>query len=601
MKGCSCLKASCLLFLVNVCIGLVGWSLVSDCGCLVVEYEFGLGSFGGSVFSFPFLLDWVSVSVCCAVLLVSCCVMMFSSFYMSHEENMSRFIWLVMLFVFSMILLIFVPSLLGMMVGWDGLGIVSFVLVMYYKDKISLGSAMITFLSNRIGDGLLIVGIGLFSFVGSWHFCDLGVYVVSSVFVGLVVLGSMTKSAQLPFSAWLPAAMTAPTPVSALVHSSTLVTAGVYVVFRFSSSMSFEWCFFLLFVSSLTMMMAGLSACLEYDLKKVIAFSTLSQLGVMMFSLAIGSPFIGIMHLVIHALFKSMMFLCGGYFIFVSGGVQDSRFIGGVWTKYPMVSFWLVCSCLCLMGLPFLSGFYSKDFIIELFMFGNYGVFVMLILGFSTLLTSYYGTRLIMNVFFKPSDCAGYFFPCEKRLVMLISVSILGVCSIIGGSLVQGLCSSYCGFVGLGFVYKMAVLSWLFLGVSFGVVSHIKGMVVFGLCSDLVLKESSKVWLMLNDMMSSLWYLMLVSGRPVSSKCMEAGVLVDESVESGWSNMFVMGGGGASSLMNMKVWFSGGTSSADFVDVVLVDSGKFFSFNLLGAFLSVLVFFLVVLGLIFFV
>lgn len=166
MKGCSCLKASFLLFLVNIIIGVFGWRLVKDCGCLILEYEFGLGVLGGGIFSFPFLVDWVRIRVCCAVLLVSCCVIMFSSFYMRHEENVRRFIWLVMLFVFSMILLIFVPRLLGMMVGWDGLGVVSFVLVIYYKDKVSLGSAIITFLSNRVGDGLLIVGIGLFRFVG---------------------------------------------------------------------------------------------------------------------------------------------------------------------------------------------------------------------------------------------------------------------------------------------------------------------------------------------------------------------------------------------------------------------------------------------------
>lgn len=404
---------------------------------------------------------------------------------------------------------------------------------MYYKDKVSLGSAIITFLRNRIGDGLLIVGIGLFRFVGGWHFVDLGVCVVRSLFVGLVVLGSITKRAQIPFSAWLPAAMTAPTPVSALVHSSTLVTAGVYVVFRFSARMRFEWCIFLLFVSSLTIMMAGLRACLEYDLKKVIAFSTLSQLGVMMFSLAIGSPFIGIMHLVIHALFKSIIFLCGGYFIFISGGIQDSRFIGGVWNKYPIVSFWLVCSCLCLMGLPFLRGFYSKDFIIELFIFRNYSVAVIIILGFSTLLTSYYGTRLIINVFFKPSDCVVYFFPGEKCLVIIISVSILGVCSIVGGGFVQSLCVFYCGFVGIGVFYKIIVLRWLVLGVSIGVARFVIGSSYLGFSLDLVSMGISKLRLMLTDIIRSLWYLILISGRPVRSGCMESGLLVDMSVESG--------------------------------------------------------------------
>lgn len=347
------------------------------------------------------------------------------------------------------------------------------------------------------------------------------------------------------------------------------------------------------------MMIAGLRACLEYDLKKVIAFSTLSQLGVMIFSLAIGSPFVGIMHLVIHALFKSIMFLCGGYFIFVSGGVQDSRFVGGVWLKYPIVSFWLVCSCLCLMGLPFLRGFYSKDFIIELFMFRNYCVFIMVILGFSTLLTSYYGTRLIMNLFLKPRETPAYFFPEEKRLVMGISVSVLGVCSIIGGFLVQSLCSLYCGFISLSLLYKIRVLSWLLVGVSLGVLVHKNENSVFGFNVDLVLKRGSKFFLLLVDIIRSLWYLMLIRGRPVRSKFMGGGILVDERVERGWRNLFVMGANRASSLRNMKAWFkrseiSGGLSRSDFVS-----SDGFFSFNLLGSLLRVIVLFLLVLGVVF--
>lgn len=211
----------------------------------------------------------------------------------------------------------------------------------------------------------------------------------------------MTKSAQIPFSSWLPAAMAAPTPVSALVHSSTLVTAGVFLIIRFYSFLSSFSIFFyfLMFVSVLTMLMAGVSACFEMDMKKVIALSTLSQLGVMMSSLALGLPLISFFHLCTHALFKALLFLCAGSFIHSCFHVQDFRLLGGLFYQMPFSVCCINIANLALCGSPFLSGFYSKDLILEGFLFSYDNIFILFLVFFATGLTVCYSIRFSLKCF----------------------------------------------------------------------------------------------------------------------------------------------------------------------------------------------------------
>lgn len=189
--------------------------------------------------------------------------------------------------------------------------------------------------------------------------------------VGFVILAGLTKRAQLPFSAWLPAAIAAPTPVSALVHSSTLVTAGVYILIRFSELIRELQMTVLLFVASLTMFMASLGANLEFDLKKIIALSTLSQLGLIMAVLAIGRADLAFFHLVIHALFKALLFICAGSIIHSCGGYQDIRIIGSLVRFMPLRTSLLYLANLAIIGAPFLAGFYSKDLALEVFFSRN--------------------------------------------------------------------------------------------------------------------------------------------------------------------------------------------------------------------------------------
>lgn len=209
----------------------------------------------------------------------------------------------------------------------------------------------------------------------------------------------MTKSAQIPFSSWLPAAMAAPTPVSALVHSSTLVTAGVFLIirfYRFLSSFSYFF-YFLMIISVLTMFMAGISACFEMDMKKVIALSTLSQLGVMMSRLALGLPLISFFHLCTHALFKALLFLCAGSFINSCFHVQDFRHLGGLFLQMPFSVCCVNIANLALCGSPFLAGFYSKDLILECFLFSYSNVFILFLVFFATGLTVSYSVRFSLK------------------------------------------------------------------------------------------------------------------------------------------------------------------------------------------------------------
>ncbi|MBV8802688.1 MAG: NADH dehydrogenase subunit 5, partial [Gammaproteobacteria bacterium] len=194
----------------------------------------------------------------------------------------------------------------------------------------------------------------------------------------LVILAGITKRAQIPFSAWLPAAIAAPTPVSALVHSSTLVTAGVYIIIRFRPALQQSGLWVLLFfISTITMFIAGLGANYEFDLKKIIALSTLRQLGVIIIILSLGIPVLAFFHLLTHAIFKALLFLCAGAVIHRSVDWQDIRKLGGVITVIPLTSACFNRANMALCGLPFLAGFYSRDLILEILMIGSVNIFMV--------------------------------------------------------------------------------------------------------------------------------------------------------------------------------------------------------------------------------
>nr|YP_398820.1 NADH dehydrogenase subunit 5 [Leptotrombidium deliense]BAE47102.1 NADH dehydrogenase subunit 5 [Leptotrombidium deliense] len=343
-----------------------------------IFFEFKIGPF-----PMTFCFDWISWYFGSFVLLISCLVLVYSNYYMMGDQYYKRFILMLLLFVLSMVVLIFSGSVFTMMVGWDGLGIVSFSLVIYYSDKDALVSGLVTIFTNRIGDALMLISI--FAMVGSWNFMS---------FKGglFFTIGAMTKSAQLPFSAWLPAAMSAPTPISALVHSSTLVTAGVYMMIRLEQFLSIFGKPLGIF-SLGTMLGAGIVALLEKDFKKIIAMSTLSQLGLMFFLLAIGAWKVCFFHMVCHAIFKSMMFLSAGTFIM--DGDQDTRKKGSMMKLQPFSSTVLVFASLSLMGTPFFSGFFSKDLALDLIFSESFNIISYFLFFLGCIFTVLYSMRLM--------------------------------------------------------------------------------------------------------------------------------------------------------------------------------------------------------------
>nr|YP_009493561.1 NADH dehydrogenase subunit 5 [Cryptonome barbada]AWN55976.1 NADH dehydrogenase subunit 5 [Cryptonome barbada] len=334
------------------------------------------------------------------VLLISANVMLFTSTYMSSDPFMPRFTLLVILFVLSMNLLIFIPHLIVLLIGWDGLGITSFILVIYYQNPKSLAAGMITALTNRVGDVMLLISIAWTLNQGHWTITNMWESPLSKATILLVMVAAMTKSAQIPFSSWLPAAMAAPTPVSALVHSSTLVTAGVFLLIRFYDFLILAPWFkpSLLLMATLTMFMAGIAASMETDLKKIIALSTLSQLGVMMASLGLGLQLLALFHLMTHALFKALLFLCAGSLIHYHDHGQDLRTTGMLTLSNPVTTSCMTVANLALCGSPFLAGFYSKDLILEMSIFNPTNTLILILFFFATGLTAGYSIRFSINL-----------------------------------------------------------------------------------------------------------------------------------------------------------------------------------------------------------
>nr|QOI12528.1 NADH dehydrogenase subunit 5 [Nodularia breviconcha] len=526
------LLCSVFLFSIAVFLWVFGIHMVGSTGeSYMVEWQFL--SMCGVDWSLPIIIDYISVIFSCFVCLISGSVSLFSVSYMEGEMFMRRFMLLIMAFVGSMNLLIFIPSMITILLGWDGLGIVSFALVIYYQNKKSLAAGMLTVLANRIGDALLILSICFLVNWGEWRigYGMTGNFELLICF--LVVVGAMTKSAQIPFSAWLPAAMAAPTPVSALVHSSTLVTAGVYLVIRFYSTLieAQEVLWFLSKIGALTLLMAGLSACFEVDLKKIIALSTLSQLGLMMFTVGVGFPVIAVFHLFTHALFKALLFLCAGSIIHSTMDTQDGRILGNLNYLLPFSSSCLVLSSVALCGMPFLSGFYSKDLILEgVFSSfnGSLEVFVMLM---GAGLSLVYSLRILLIGVFGQNFGSGLFTYSVESGYVVYSIIVLSVGAIVGGWLLQSVWVSVNGFSLVGVFGKGVISIITFFGLSYGFVNFFLTKVF-----------SKKFFGSLSRFLSSMWFMNMVSGSFLAGIGLKCGVLMHLRLDLGW--MEVLGGQG---------------------------------------------------------
>nr|YP_009400315.1 NADH dehydrogenase subunit 5 [Floraphis meitanensis]ARW70361.1 NADH dehydrogenase subunit 5 [Floraphis meitanensis] len=345
------------------------------------------------------LIDWMSLMFISFVFLISSMILLYSMEYMNFDFNKTRFLMLMNLFIMFMFLLIISPNMISILLGWDGLGMVSFCLVIFYQNKKSYSSGFVTVFLNRIGDLFIILSLIWMLNFGSWNFIFLDYYknLDYLFYISLMIMfASLTKSAQIPFSSWLPLAMAAPTPVSSLVHSSTLVTAGIYLMIRFNE-IFLEFLFFnyLLVVSCLTMFMSGLNAIFEFDLKKIIAFSTLSQMSFMFMILCMGEVEMCFFYLLMHALFKSMMFLSAGILILNMNNNQDIRKMGGLINYMPFCSLIFVFTLMALCGFPFFCSFYSKDLIFEFFLMSNLNLIFFFFFFFCFFFTFFFFVRVI--------------------------------------------------------------------------------------------------------------------------------------------------------------------------------------------------------------
>ena len=319
------------------------------------------------------------------------------------------------------------------MLGWDGLGVTSYLLVCFYSSEKSFNARILTALTNRLGDVLILIFISLNTSPGIFNFSNIRYSDYREYFfLIIIIIAAITKSAQIPFSAWLPAAMAAPTPVSALVHSSTLVTAGIYVLVRFNFIIV-SWINCIIWVGAITTIIAGLAALIELDIKKIIALSTLRQLGIIILTLGLGEPILTWLHLIRHAYFKAILFMGAGSIIHRIKDYQDLRKIGSWANRNQFISRIFLSGSLRLCGLPFLRGFYSKDSILEQLMIRQISLIVFFIVFLATFCTAAYSLRIVI-LLFKINSLRE---PYRREIIRLGRISSgilpLTVYSIIGG------------------------------------------------------------------------------------------------------------------------------------------------------------------------
>ncbi len=414
-------------------------------------------SSGGFTANWSINIDPLSSVMLVVVTFVSALVHIYSIGYMSHDPHKPRFMSYLSLFTFSMLALVVSDNFLQLFFGWEGVGLCSYLLIgFWYKKETANNAAIKAFIVNRIGDfGLAIAIFLIFFFFGSINFDE--VFQASSQFAenkieffgfesNLITLisiflfiGAMGKSAQFLLHTWLPDAMEGPTPVSALIHAATMVTAGVFLVVRCSPIFEYSQVALNLvtIVGMTTAIYAASVALVQNDIKKIVAYSTCSQLGYMFFAAGVGAYNVAMFHLFTHAFFKALLFLGAGSVIHAFKDEQDIRNMGGVRKRLPFTYFFMLIGTLALTGFPFLSGFYSKDAIIEFAYLknsalGNYAATVGI---FTAFLTSIYSWRLFFKAFHGPYNNRKISIneTHESPYVMLIPLVFLGLGAIFSG------------------------------------------------------------------------------------------------------------------------------------------------------------------------
>lgn len=361
--------------------------------------------------SWAFNFDSLTVSMLIPVLVVSSLVHIYSIGYMSHDPHNQRFFSYLSLFTFMMIILVTADNFLLMFVGWEGVGVCSYLLVSFWFTRIAANqSSLSAFLTNRVGDCLLTIGMFaiLFSFgdINYFSIFSLSPYFSETVviIIGICLLiGAMAKSSQVGLHVWLPMAMEGPTPVSALIHAATMVTAGVYLLMRVSPLIEYSSIVLLtiLWIGAITTVFSSLIGLFQQDIKKVIAYSTMSQLGMMVIAVGLSSYNIALFHLVNHAFYKALLFLGAGAVIHAVADNQDFRKYGGLINYLPLSYSVMLIASLSLVAFPFMTGFYSKDLILES-AYGQYNIssiIVYFIASVGAMFTTLYSVKVLYVTF----------------------------------------------------------------------------------------------------------------------------------------------------------------------------------------------------------
>jgi NADH-ubiquinone oxidoreductase chain 5 len=458
-------------------IGVSGAQIISSFSILLTTiftvitfFEVGLNNIPVSIELFPwidaeslnvswaFQFDSLTVSMLIPVLVVSLLVHIYSIGYMSHDPHNQRFFSYLSLFTFMMIMLVTANNFLVMFVGWEGVGICSYLLVSFWYTRIAANqSSLSAFFMNRVGDCFLTMGM----FTLLWSFGNVDYSTVFSLapfinenvvtIVGICLLiGAMAKSSQVGLHVWLPQAMEGPTPVSALIHAATMVTAGVYLLMRSSPLIEYSSTvlILILWIGAVTTVFSSLIGLFQQDIKKVIAYSTMSQLGMMVIAVGLSSYNIALFHLINHAFYKALLFLAAGSVIHAVADNQDFRKYGGLRSFLPLTYSVMLIASLSLVAFPFMTGFYSKDLILES-AYGQFyfsGTVVYFIATIGAMFTTLYSVKVLYLTFLaNPSGAlTDYKKAHENDIFMSLPLIILAIFSILFGYLAKDI------FIGLG-------------------------------------------------------------------------------------------------------------------------------------------------------
>jgi len=405
-----------------------------------------------------FLFDSLTVSMLIPVLIVSSLVHVYSIGYMSHDPHNQRFFSYLSLFTFMMLILVTGDNYLVMFVGWEGVGVCSYLLVCFWYTRIAANqSALSAFLTNRVGDCFLTIGMFvIFLSFGNLDYAtvfSLASYMSEHIveIVGICLLiGAMAKSSQVGLHLWLPMAMEGPTPVSALIHAATMVTAGVYLLMRSSPLIEYstQVLTLCLVLGTITTVFSSLIGLFQQDIKKVIAYSTMSQLGMMVIAIGLSSYNIALFHLVNHAFYKALLFLGAGSVIHAVADNQDFRRYGGLRPFLPLTYSVMLIASLSLVAFPFMTGFYSKDFILESaygqYFFSSTVVYIIATIG--AMFTTLYSVKVLYLTFLTNPNgpLINYKNAHEGDIYMSLPLMILAIFSIFFGFITKDM------FIGLG-------------------------------------------------------------------------------------------------------------------------------------------------------